>query len=108
MIAGQCLSYCSLAVRRHHGQGIFKKEAFNWEVLKVSEGESTVIQVRSMQAWQQPSRLGSSWVGMAAARQALQPPGRHGAEAVAESSHLIHRQQAEKERECKTWLGVGF
>lgn len=38
-----CLSHCSIAVRRHHGQDSLLKKAFNWELATASEGEFTCI-----------------------------------------------------------------
>ena len=66
------LSYCSIAVKRHHDQGNLWKKAFHWEL-----GYSFRELVPDHHGW-----------SLAA--------GRHGTGAAAESSHLTHMQQTER------------
>jgi hypothetical protein len=68
----------SFTVKRHYEGQIYKGKGLVGDLLTVSKGESMTIVPGSMAG------------------------GRHGAGAVAMSLHLIHKQEAEKERQRQT------
>lgn len=56
-----CLSYFSIAVKRHQDQGNLQNKTFNWGIMWVS-CESTIITVRSMAALRQADMMVEQWL----------------------------------------------
>jgi len=52
-----CVGYCSVAVKRHHGQGTHKRKHLIGGLLTISEGFSLLITLGSTAAWRQESLI---------------------------------------------------